>query len=133
MLSQVSYNFPHSARRHVGSISQEDSTSSFFSIFRVTCFFIISFINRLVRKSPAYHAIDNFNGFVKVSGLKSHCGKAFKEFLIVDTLVEVITFHNLCLKVLVLGEELLDLLFNCLGRNYLRFTAHTDSTIVKEY
>lgn len=132
VLRQVSNDFPHSAGGHVGSVSQENGASCLCPVSGVAGFLVVSFVERLVGESPADHAVDDFNGLVQVSGLEAHGGEALEEFLVVDSLVEIIALDCLGVKLLVLVEELADLLLHQLRRHYLRFTTHR-STIIKEY
>lgn len=119
MLGQISNDVSHTAGSHIGSVAQEDSAFCLCPIGGVTGFFIIPLIDGLIREPPADHAIDDLNGLLEVGGLEAGSGIALEDLLIVDALVEVVALDDLGLKLLVLVEEFLNLLFYVLGADDL--------------
>lgn len=59
-----------------------------------------------------------------MGGLETGGGIALEDLLIVDSLVEVVALDDLGLKLLILVEKLLHLLFHVLGADYLGLTTH---------
>lgn len=95
VLSQVTDDFPNSARRHVGGIPQKDSAPHLSSVGWVAGLLVIPFIERFMGEAPIDHLVDDFDGSVEVGGLESHGGIALEEFGVVNSLVEVIAV-DLC-------------------------------------
>ena len=124
MLSQVTDNLSHPAWWHIGCISQEDCASNFWSISRITCLFIISLVQRFIRKSPSYHFINNLNSSMEMGSLKSHCCKTFKEVFIIYSLVKIISFYSSWLKSFTFEEHILNLLLNSFRGNKFWLVVH---------
>jgi hypothetical protein len=94
VLSEVSDDVSHATGAHVGSVAEENSASNFFSVFWVGCLFVIVGVEWFVRKPPANHVIDDFDGFGEIGGLKTGGGIRLEDLFVVDALIEIVASNN---------------------------------------
>ena len=105
MLGQVSDDFSNFAWSHVWSVPEEDFASDVFPVLWSRGLFIIVGVQRFIRESPADHLVDDIDGFSEVGGLESGGGVWLEDFLIIDTIVEIVASNDIGFEFLVHEEH----------------------------